>query len=73
MHFEKKFQKDAEFQQKAMQMVHLVKDVGKMYDCPWALENPVSVISTLWRQPDFYFHPWEYGAYLSPEEAVHPT
>ena len=26
-----------------------------------ALENPVGVLSSAWRKPDQYIHPWEYG------------
>jgi len=28
---------------------------------PWMLENPVSRLSSAWRKPDHYFHPWQYG------------
>lgn len=30
-----------------------------------AIENPVSVMSTLWRKPDCVIHPWQFG---HPEE-----
>ena len=71
-HFEKKRQLDPKFQDKAMSLVHLTRLLGKTYKKPWALENPVSVISTKWRKPDFSFHPWEYGGYL-PENDEHPV
>lgn len=29
---------------------------------PYFIENPVSTISTYWRQPDHFFHPWYYNA-----------
>lgn len=29
---------------------------------PYFIENPVSVISSHWRKPDYYFHPWYYSA-----------
>jgi len=32
-------------------------------DCPWLLENPVSTLSTYWREPDYTFHPYEYDGY----------
>ena len=35
------------------------------------MENPVSVISTMWRKPDYKFDPFEYGGYL-PEDDNHP-
>ena len=39
---------------------------------PYFIENPVSVLSTLWRKPDYSFHPFEYGGYIEPDEAEHP-
>lgn len=27
------------------------------------IENPVGRLSTEWRRPDYYFHPWEYAGY----------
>lgn len=46
--------------------------VANEYKAPFMVENPVSVLSTLWRKPDHIFHPWEYGGYL-PEDDSHPT
>ena len=71
-HFEKKRDANPFFQDEVMVLVKLTRLVGEEYGCIWALENPVSVISTLWRKPDFTFHPHEYGGYL-PEDDVHPT
>lgn len=70
-HFESKRESDPRFQFKAMQLVYLVKNLGESLDCPWALENPVSVISTMWRKPDFSFHPCDYAEYL-PVNDTHP-
>ncbi len=70
-HFEKKLTENPLIQWEAMQLAHLVRLVGDKYQCPWAFENPVSVISTLWRKPDFTFNPYEYGGYL-PVDDVHP-
>jgi len=70
-HFAKKRKGNARFQEEAMQMVYMVSDLAKMIGCPWALENPISVISTKWRKPCYKFHPYEYGGYL-PEDDVHP-
>lgn len=28
---------------------------------PWIIENPVSVVSTYWRKPDYIFDPCDYG------------
>lgn len=27
----------------------------------WAIENPVGALSTLWRKPDQYIQPWQFG------------
>ena len=53
-------------------MARLVMYVGDAFGCKWAAENPVSVLSTLWRKPDYSFHPYEYGGYL-PVSDEHPT
>ncbi len=70
-HFERKRRADPDFQLKAMELVYLVRDLGNALGCSWALENPVSVISSLWRKPDYMFHPHEYGGYL-PKDDTHP-
>lgn len=69
--FKGKFEKDPDFQEKAMQVVMQCANFGEASKAPWFLENPVSVISSLWRKPDHIFHPWEYGGYL-PEDDEHP-
>lgn len=69
----KKAKEDPLFQEKAIAMCRLVEQVAE--DCggvPWMLENPaVSRINTMWRRPDFTFHPHEFSEYL-PEEEPHP-
>jgi hypothetical protein len=69
--FASKREKNPKFQEHAMQLVHLTKDLGDTLACAWAFENPVSVISTKWRKPNFIFHPHMYGGYL-PEDDIHP-
>ena len=71
-HFASKRDSNPFFQDEAMELVHLTRLLGQSIGCPWALENPVSVISSMWRKPDFKFHPYEYGGYL-PEDDCHPT
>lgn len=56
-HFKKKLQKDPQCQHRAVRMAQLASH----FDCPYAVENPVSVLSTLWRKPDFYWHPWHFA------------
>ena len=35
---------------------------------PYMIENPVSTISTYWRQPDYKFHPCHYSGYIGGDE-----
>ena len=70
-HFAKKRKLNPDFQNEAVSLAKLVELVGNKFNCPWGVENPVSVMSTLWRKPDFNFHPYEYGGYL-PENDIHP-
>jgi len=70
-HFESKRDNNPFFQEEAMTLVYLTKLLGEAYNCAWALENPISVISSMWRKPDYIFNPYEFGGYL-PENDVHP-
>lgn len=70
-HFCSKFCADPKFQEKAMDLVHTARKIGQALNAPYCIENPVSVISTHWRKPDYIFDPYEYGGYL-PEDDVHP-
>lgn len=69
--FESKRQADPLFQHRAAHLAQLVEYYADYASAPWMAENPVSVLSTLWRKPDYSFHPYEYGGYL-PEDDVHP-
>ena len=70
-HFANKEKTNPAFQAEACELARLVMHVGNEYKCAWAAENPVSVLSTLWRKPDYSFHPWEYGGLL-PANDKHP-
>jgi hypothetical protein len=70
-HFEAKRKKDKDFQHKAMRLFALCEHIAMISGAPYFIENPVSVISTMWRKPNYSFHPWEYGSYL-PEDDIHP-
>ena len=48
---------------RAMDLVYWSDRVGKRLGCPYFIENPVSVISTEWRKPDFVFNPFHFGGY----------
>ena len=71
-HFENKAASNPAFQAEACELARLVMQVGDAFGCKWAAENPVSVLATLWRKPDYSFHPYEYGGYL-PSGDEHPV
>ena len=51
----------------------MVERMAEEFSAAWMVENPVGKMSTLWRKPDYYFHPFEYGGYMSGfEESFHP-
>ena len=57
----------------AVQSAKQVEEFANYWSCPWYVENPVGKLSTKWRKPNYYFHPCEYGAYLSEDEgSFHP-
>lgn len=62
-HFEAK---GPERRKAAMDLVYRCRDLAQSLTDRWFLENPVSVISSEWRPPDWMFHPYEYGGYLDP-------
>lgn len=35
----------------------------------WMIENPVSMLSTYWRDPDYTFHPYEYDGYTKEDNS----
>ena len=72
-HMAKKKLANPNYEAEAMDMVLLAKRISDQHGgTPYAIENPVGRISTLWRKPDFYFHPYEYGGYL-PEDDIGPN
>ena len=71
-HFAKKRERDPLFQRKAANYAIWCAELFQALDCPYFIENPVSVLSTLWRKPNYSFHPYEYGGYIDPEQAEHP-
>lgn len=72
-HFKSKEEKDPHYRKKAMNLVYTARDIGEMLGCPYYIENPVSVISTEWRNPDYIFHPYEFGGYIPKNQENHPT
>lgn len=70
-HFETKRKKNATFQVEAVITCKVAARLAKKYNVPYMIENPVSVLSSLWRKPDYTLNPYEYGGYL-PEDDMHP-
>lgn len=70
-HFERKRKADPDFQIKAVETAKIAANIGDALGVPYIIENPVSVLASMWRKPDFIFNPWEYGGYL-PDGDCHP-
>lgn len=70
-HFETKRRRNPTFQVEAVITCKVAERLAKKYNVPYMIENPVSVLSSLWRKPDYVFNPNEYGGYL-PEGDTHP-
>ena len=62
--FEQKESDNPGTRERAMSLVYWSDRMGKKFGCPYFIENPVSVISSEWRKPDCFFHPYEYGGYV---------
>ena len=64
---------DPLFQRKAVGYAMWCDELFNDIEVPYYIENPVSVLSTLWRKPDYRFHPYEYGGYIKEGEECHPN
>jgi hypothetical protein len=75
-HFAKKRAVDCDFQTKAASHAIIIEDCMKGRNIPYLIENPVSVLSTLFRKPDHTFQPADYGGYLDGStyysQPIHP-
>jgi hypothetical protein len=71
-HFKRKAEKDPKFQDRAASHARWCAYLFDALGVPYFIENPVSRLSTLWRKPNYTFHPYEYGGYIPKEEAEHP-
>jgi hypothetical protein len=49
----------------AISVVESCRRICEWAQAPWMLENPVSTLSTYWREPDVTFNPCDFGAYQS--------
>jgi len=70
-HFKRKLTANSSVFDDAMKLVMITPDLANRIGCPWFFENPISLVSSLYRKPDFKFHPYEYGGYL-PTNDIHP-
>lgn len=50
----------------ALQLFEASVRLAEWTRAPYLIENPVSTVSTYWRQPDHRFDPCDYGGYLEP-------
>ena len=71
-HFAKKLKANPDYRKEAMNLVYVADLIGRELECPYYIENPISVISTEWRKPDYMFHPYEFGGYIPDDQAEHP-
>ena len=71
-HFARKAAQDPEFQIRASNHARWCASLFEALEIPYFIENPVSRLATLWRKPDYSFHPYEYGEYIPDAEAEHP-
>lgn len=53
--FAKKEKENPGTRKRAMSLVYWSDEFGQKLKCPYFIENPVSVISTEWRHPNFIF------------------
>ena len=61
--FERKRLADPLFQARAVAVAEQCRMIGMASGAPWMVENPVSVLSSVWGQPRHTFHPWHYSGW----------
>jgi len=71
-HFKRKAQANPFFQADAVGHATAVARMFNGMAIPYFIENPVSVLATMWRKPDYRFHPYEYGGYIPDDQIEHP-
>jgi hypothetical protein len=52
-----------------IELVEEARRIAEWADAPWMIENPVSTLSTYWRDPDYTFHPYEYDGFTEEDNA----
>jgi len=48
-------------QEMAVRFFQLFSCLVDAKDCRIAIENPIGIMSTIWRKPDQIIHPWQFG------------
>ena len=71
-HFKRKAERDPKFQDKAASHARWCAYLFDSLDVPYFIENPASRLATLWRKPNYSFHPYQYGGYIPASQAEHP-
>jgi hypothetical protein len=61
--FESKRKADPQFQSKAAIVAEQCRTVGELSGAPYFVENPVSVLSSIFGKPNHKFSPFEYTTY----------
>lgn len=49
--------------------VEKAREIAEWSGAEWLIENPVSTLSTYWREPDYIFHPYQYDGYTQEDNA----
>lgn len=71
--FKAKKRANPKYRKEAMDNVYLVRYIGERLGVPYMIENPVSVISTEWRKPDFIFHPYHFTGFCKSDNYTKKT
>lgn len=67
--FKTKAAKNPSFQEEALELFDKVFEIGRLVNAKVIMaENPISVISTKRRKPNYKFHPYEFAGYLDNPE-----
>lgn len=61
--FQSKHEGDNLFQAKAVAVAEQCRTIGRLSGAPWFVENPVSVLSSVWGKPDHAFDPADYTGF----------
>lgn len=71
--FESKRQADPMFQAKAVALAEQCRTIGRLSGAPWFVENPVSVLSSVWGKPDHIFTPHDYTGFAPTDNYTKKT